>query len=133
MIGFSIDLTTFFSYFARKREAKREVRLRVCRDALASIINERRNFTHIVKNRPFSSDPLHKTAVTVYSFERLRNAMNGLGTFRKFRGKARSMLRLVQQRDAAGILRLMDQVQPKLEKWINNNAAGETMPPANYF
>jgi hypothetical protein len=117
-MGFSIDLTKIgfrcWDYIKGKRESNRVL----CRDALESIKRERHNFQHIVEGRPYSNDPLHKKAVTVYSFEKVCDATAKLNRVRKFRRDATNLQRLAEHRDAAGVLAGIETLEPKLRKWL---------------
>ncbi len=102
------------AYFNRRAAAKE-----ICRDAVSRIRKERGNFEHIVKGEGYSGES-HRRAVEQYSFELLRESMNKLSNLRKFGKGANLIIQHIDKRDAASVLRLINQLEPKLTKFGGN-------------
>jgi hypothetical protein len=81
---------------------------------------EMSNLKHIVAKKP-CKNPAHRKAVTESSFELLSrdvrdvSELSGLWNVR-IRRDARKLIDLADQRDAAGVLAVIEQLKPRLEK-----------------
>jgi len=102
------------AYFT-SREAEREI----CNAALERMRDESRNFEHIVANKPYKN-PEHRKAVEQSSFVLLSKDVKpvtelaGVWNFR-IRRDARKLIDLADQRDAAGVLAVIAQLEPRLK------------------
>jgi len=98
------------SHFQRRDKEKG-----ICREAATRIRKERGNFEHIVAGKGYSGE-YHKRAVEQYSFELLQSSMNSLNRVGKFRKAATSVSEQIEKRNAAGVLELINQLEPKLDR-----------------
>ena len=126
-MGLSLDATPLLERLcdaiSRRRRRDREI----CEVALDRIRAERSNFEHIVAGRPYSRDPLHKKAVTQYSFESLDKAIRQLSHVRKFRRAAQQLAGLCKQelarpsnqRGAAEVIAVINELEPRLARYVD--------------
>jgi tetratricopeptide (TPR) repeat protein len=114
------ELAAYEAALERIRDAECEI----CEVALERIRNEKCNFDFLVSGRPYSDDPLHKKAVTQYSFEELDKAMNYLSRVLEFRDEAMELSRLAnlelsrpaEKREGVKILAAITQLEPRLKE-----------------
>jgi hypothetical protein len=101
------------------RTKRREKQKEVCKEALSRMENEERNFAHIEAGRGYNSKE-HKRAVEQVSFECLGSAVEILKAVRKFSKSARLLGEQIEAKNAAGVLRLMREMKPRLERFTGD-------------
>jgi hypothetical protein len=130
-MSLSLDATPLIERLCDAVSKRREVGRQICKDALDCIRNEKSNFERIVAKKPYGKEPLEPRARTQYSFEEMAKAMNKLSRVRKFRAAAKKVACLCEQeltrpadeREAVELLALINELEPRLERRIQNISA----------
>lgn len=78
---------------------------------------ERKNFIHIIENKPYQSE-LHRKAVEVFSFELLRKDLECLSSIKHFQKELKKN-ELIDDKKLPELINLLDKLSNKIEKHIS--------------
>ncbi|NWF50922.1 MAG: hypothetical protein HXY49_10320 [Ignavibacteriaceae bacterium] len=79
---------------------------------------ERKNFIHIIENKPYQSE-LHRKAVEVFSFELLRKDLECLSSIKHFQKELKKINELIDDKKLPELINLLDKLSNKIEKHIS--------------